>query len=75
MPITSKLPFVRVPVLSVKRIFKLPAVSIPVSFLTKTLFLSILFIFDDNTKVIIIGKPSGTATTIIVTHKVKAYKI
>ena len=29
-------------------------------------------IFEDNTNVIIIGKPSGTDTTIIVTHKVKA---
>ncbi len=45
----------------------------PTSFLTSTLFLSILFIFEERTKVIIIGRPSGTATTMIVTAKVNAY--
>ena len=49
-----------VPVLSLNKIFKLPAVSIPTIFLTKTLFLSILFMLDDKTSVIIIGRPSGT---------------
>ena len=57
---------------SVNKIFKLPAVSMPTNFLAKTLFFNILFIFDDKTSVIIIGNPSGTATTIIVTLKVKA---
>ena len=73
--VTSNLPFVRVPVLSVNNIFILPAVSIPIIFLTITLFFNILFILDDNTNVIIIGKPSGTATTIIVTESVKAFNI
>ena len=72
IPTTSSLPFVIVPVLSVNKIFKLPAVSIPTSFLTKTLFLSIVFILEDNTKVIIKGNPSGTETTIMVTLKVRA---
>ena len=75
IPITSSLPFVRVPVLSVNKIFKFPAVSIPTNLRTKTLFFNIFFILDDNTKVIIIGNPSGTATTITVTHNVRAYKI
>ena len=75
MAITSSLPLVIVPVLSVKSILIFPAVSIPISFLTKTLLLSILFMFDDKTKVTISGKPSGTATTIMVTDKVKACKI
>ena len=47
----------------------------PCNFLTKTLSFNILLTLDDNTKVIIIGNPSGTATTITVTHNVKAYKI
>ena len=34
---TSRLPFVIVPVLSLKRIFNDPAVSIPTAFLTRTL--------------------------------------
>ena len=64
-----------VPVLSVNSIFILPDVSIPTSFLTKTLFFSNIFIFDDNTNVTIIGKPSGTLTTIIVTDNVSACNI
>ena len=70
--VTFNTPFVKVPVLSVRRTFILPDVSIPTSFLTKTLSLSIFFILLDKTKVIIIGRPSGTATTMIVTDKVKA---
>ena len=73
--ITFKLPFVIVPVLSVKRVFIFPAVSIPVSFLTSTLLFNILFILDERTSVIIIGSPSGTATTIIVTLRVSACKM
>ena len=71
--ITSSFPLVKVPVLSVSKILILPDVSIPTSFLTKTLFFYIRFILLDSTKVIIMGSPSGTATTIIVTLKVKAY--
>ena len=69
----DSLPVVIVPVLSLNNIFMLPAVSIPTNFLTKTLLLSILFILDDSTKVIIIGSPSGTETIIIVTASVNAY--
>ena len=69
----DKLPVVIVPVLSLNNIFIHPAVSIPTIFLTKTLFLSILFIFDDKTRVIIIGSPSGTETIMMVTASVRAY--
>ena len=72
IPTTSNFPRVKVPVLSVNKMFKEPAVSIPTNFLTKTLFFNNLLIFDDKTKVIIIGKPSGTETTIMVTARVKA---
>ena len=68
---TSRRPLVRVPVLSVNNMFKEPVVSIPTNFLTNTLLFSIRFILLDNTKVIIIGSPSGTATTIIVTDNVR----
>lgn len=44
----------------------------PTSFLTKTFLFTFSFILDDKTKVTIIGKPSGTATIIIVTARVKA---
>ena len=74
-PTTDNLPSVSVPVLSVNKTFIFPAVSIPTNFLTKTLFFNILCIFELSTKVIIIGNPSGTDTTIIVTHKVKASSI
>ena len=66
---------VRVPVLSVNKIFRLPAVSIPTSLRTKTLLFNIFFILDERTSVIIIGSPSGTATTIIVTLSVRAYRM
>ena len=75
MAITFNFPSVIVPVLSVNKILMLPAVSIPMSLRTRILLLSILFILDDKTKVIIIGSPSGTATTIMVTLKVKALRI
>ena len=71
--VTSNFPLVSVPVLSVNKTLILPAVSMPTNFLTKTLFFNIFFMLLDKTKVIIIGKPSGTATTIIVTLNVKAY--
>ena len=72
---TSNCPLVRVPVLSVNKMLRLPAVSIPTNFLTRTLFFNIFFIFEDRTRVIIMGRPSGTATTIIVTLSVKAYRM
>ena len=64
---TSREPFVIVPVLSLKRIFNEPAVSIPSAFLTSTLWSSILLVFCIRTKEIISGSPSGTAQTIITT--------
>ncbi|MPM09695.1 hypothetical protein SDC9_56017 [bioreactor metagenome] len=69
---TCIFPTVKVPVLSVNNMFKLPAVSIPTSFLTSTLSLIIRFMFDESTTVIITGKPSGTATTMMVTARVSA---
>jgi hypothetical protein len=65
-------PTVIVPVLSVKSKLRDPAVSIPTSFLTITLLRIIRFIFADKTTVIIIGKPSGTATTTTVIISVSA---
>ena len=53
--------------------FKLPELSIPTSFLTNTFSFNSLFILLDSTSVIIIGRPSGTATTIIVIPRVKLY--
>ena len=72
---TSILPLVRVPVLSVNSMFKDPAVSIPTIFLTRTLSLSIFFELVDNTKVIIIGNPSGTDITRTETASVSASRI
>ena len=56
-------PAVRVPVLSVKRMFMLPAVSMPTSLRTMTLSRFIRSILADSTTAIIMGSPSGTATT------------
>ena len=72
IPHTVIFPSVSVPVLSVKSMFILPAASIPTGFLTSTLSFTILFIFDDRTTAIIIGNPSGTATTITVNPSIKA---
>ena len=72
-PTISNSPLVRVPVLSVNSIFRLPLLSIPTNFLTRTFSFSSLFILLDNTKVIIIGNPSGTATTIMVIPRVRLY--
>ncbi len=69
---TLNFPSVNVPVLSENRIFKLPAVSIPNNFRTNTLACNNLRIFKDNTIAIIIGKPSGTATTIMIIANIKA---
>ena len=65
-PTTSNCPFVIVPVLSENNIFKLPAVSIPTSFLTSILSFNNFLMFNDSTIAIIIGNPSGTATTIMI---------
>jgi hypothetical protein len=50
----------------------LPAVSMPTGLRTSTWSLSILFILAPSTTVIIIGSPSGTATTMTVTASVAA---
>ena len=69
----SSLPLVIVPVLSLKSMFKLPAVSIPTIFLTSTLSLSILPIFKADTSATIRGSPSGTAITMIMTASITAF--
>ena len=51
--------------------FNEPAVSIPIGFLTNTLFCSILEVFCIKTMAIINGSPSGTAITIITTANIK----
>ena len=71
----ERFPFVRVPVLSVKRIFILPAASIPTGLRTSTISRTILLIFEDRTTAIIIGKPSGTAIIITVRARVSEWSI
>ena len=66
----SSLPLVMVPVLSENRIFREPAVSIPATFLTSTLSLSILPMFCAETIAIISGSPSGTAITMMMTASI-----
>ena len=66
----SSLPLVIVPVLSENRIFREPAVSIPATFLTSTLSLSILPMFCAETIAIISGRPSGTAITMMITASI-----
>lgn len=56
-------PSVSVPVLSQKRIPRFPLVSIPTIRRTSTFFFIMRFMFEERTTVIIIGSPSGTATT------------
>ena len=70
--VTDNFPSVRVPVLSVNKMFNEPDVSIPTNFLTKTFLFIILFILEESTSVIIIGSPSGTAITITATLNVTA---
>ena len=70
--LTESRPWVRVPVLSVNRIFRLPAVSMPSSLRTSTLTLSSFFMLIASTMAIIIGKPSGTATTTTMIAKIAA---
>ena len=64
---TSNSPFVIVPVLSLNKIFREPAVSIPSALRTNTLWSNILLVFCIKTSEIIKGSPSGTAQTIITT--------
>ena len=72
IPPTESLPSVSVPVLSVKRMFILPAASIPAGFRTSTLSRIIFLMFEERTTAIIIGSPSGTATTITVSPSINA---
>ena len=51
--------------------FRLPEVSMPTSLRTSTWSFSIRRILEESTTVIIMGKPSGTATTKTVTAKVR----
>ena len=69
---TSSCPLVIVPVLSLNRRLRLPAVSIPLILRTKTLSLSILPMFWAETMAIINGKPSGTAMTMMMTASMTA---
>ena len=59
--------------LSANSMFQPFDVSIPTSFRTRTLSLSILRMFEESTTVIIIGSPSGTATTTTVIARVAAW--
>ena len=51
---------------------RLPEVSMPTSLRTNTLSRSIRRILEDSTTVIIMGRPSGTATTTTVMARVRA---
>ncbi len=62
---TCNKPCVRVPVLSENKTVRLPAVSIPSNFLTRTLAFNSLRMFIERTVAIIIGSPSGTTTTMM----------
>ena len=64
---TERRPSVIVPVLSLKRILKLPAVSRPLIFRTRTLSFAIFKLWNESKMDVSIGKPSGTAQTIMVT--------
>ena len=70
--VTESFPSVIVPVLSLKRILKLPAVSRPFIFLTSTLSLAIFMLWKERSIDVSIGRPSGTAHTITVTATVTA---
>ncbi len=61
-----------VPVLSVNNMFRLPEVSIPTGLRTSTWSLSMRRMLRESTTVIIIGSPSGTATTTTVIARVIA---
>ena len=61
-----------VPVLSLNRMFRLPAVSMPETLRTSTLSLSIFPIFWADTIAIMRGRPSGTAMTMMITASMTA---
>ena len=69
---TDGLPCVSVPVLSVNSKLRLPAVSMPKRRRTSTWSRSIRRMLADSTTVIIMGSPSGTATTTTVMASVAA---
>ena len=71
---TDSTPSVSVPVLSVNRMFMLPAASIPTGLRTSTWSRTILRMLEDSTTAIIMGSPSGTATTSTVSPSVAAWK-
>ena len=66
---TSRWPLVMVPVLSLNRMFREPAVSMPSALRTSTLWSSILLVFCISTREIIRGSPSGTAQTMMTTAR------
>ena len=68
----SSSPFVRVPVLSVNKIFSPPDASMPTGLRTITLSFSIRSILEESTTAIIMGSPSGTATTTMAMASVSA---
>ncbi len=71
--------WVNVPVLSVHITVTEPMVSDASSFFTRQLALAILRIFNARLMVTIMGSPSGTATTIIVTaiikNRIKSFRV
>ena len=69
---TSSRPLVMVPVLSLNRMFREPAVSMPSALRTSTLWSSILLVFCISTNEIIRGSPSGTAHTTMTTARDRA---
>ena len=72
---TDSFPSVIVPVLSLNRMLRLPAVSRPLIFLTRTLSFAIFKLWKESRIDVSIGRPSGTAQTIIVTATVTAFII
>ena len=72
---TDSLPSVMVPVLSLKRMLRLPAVSRPLIFRTSTLSLAIFRLWKDSRMLVSMGSPSGTAQTMMVTATVTASMI
>ena len=67
--LTFMRPSVMVPVLSLNRMFREPAVSMPSALRTSTLWSSILLVFCISTREIISGRPSGTAHTMMTTAR------
>ena len=72
---TDRRPSVMVPVLSLKRMLRLPAVSRPLILRTRTLSFAILRLWRDSRIEVSMGSPSGTAQTMMVTATVTASMI